>query len=89
MTAPLDGIRVMDLSRFLSGPFATQLLADYGADVISVESPRGRKLRPAGARARRAVVPGGPRKSALPNRNSASRIVFSWKDRLETNFQDR
>jgi len=50
MTAPLEGIRVIDLSRFLSGPFATQLLADYGADVISVESPRGRELRPAGAR---------------------------------------
>jgi crotonobetainyl-CoA:carnitine CoA-transferase CaiB-like acyl-CoA transferase len=47
---PLDGIRVIDLSRFLSGPFATQLLADYGADVISVESPRGRELQPAGAR---------------------------------------
>ena len=50
MTAPLDGIRVIDLSRFLSGPFCTQLLADYGADVITVESPRGRELRPAGAR---------------------------------------
>ena len=47
---PLAGIRVVDLSRFLSGPFATQLLADYGADVISVESPRGRELQPAGAR---------------------------------------
>jgi crotonobetainyl-CoA:carnitine CoA-transferase CaiB-like acyl-CoA transferase len=47
---PLEGLRVVDLSRFLSGPFATQLLADYGADVIGVESPRGRELRPAGAR---------------------------------------
>jgi crotonobetainyl-CoA:carnitine CoA-transferase CaiB-like acyl-CoA transferase len=41
---PLAGVRVIDLSRFLSGPFATQLLADYGADVIGVESPRGREL---------------------------------------------
>jgi crotonobetainyl-CoA:carnitine CoA-transferase CaiB-like acyl-CoA transferase len=37
---PLAGVRILDLSRILSGPFATMIFADLGADVIKLENPR-------------------------------------------------
>jgi crotonobetainyl-CoA:carnitine CoA-transferase CaiB-like acyl-CoA transferase len=43
--APLHSIRVLDLTRYLAGPFCTMLLSDYGADVVRVESPKGREFR--------------------------------------------
>ncbi|MGO9872967.1 MAG: CaiB/BaiF CoA transferase family protein [Acidimicrobiia bacterium] len=43
--APLAGVRVLDVSRFVSGPLCTFLLASMGAEVISVESPRASTSR--------------------------------------------
>jgi crotonobetainyl-CoA:carnitine CoA-transferase CaiB-like acyl-CoA transferase len=66
----LQGIRVVDLSRILSGPFCTVLLADMGAEVIKVEPPGGDPLRQQGA-----LVEGLSWYFAAGNRNKRSVVL--------------
>jgi crotonobetainyl-CoA:carnitine CoA-transferase CaiB-like acyl-CoA transferase len=48
---PLDGVRVVDLTTVVSGPYGTLLLSDFGADVVKVEAPSGDVARDLGPRA--------------------------------------
>lgn len=48
MTAPLEGIRVIDAASLFAGPLIASLLGDFGADVIKIEHPKGDSLRKIG-----------------------------------------
>jgi crotonobetainyl-CoA:carnitine CoA-transferase CaiB-like acyl-CoA transferase len=72
---PLSGIRVIDLTRVLSGPFSTMLLADMGADVIKIESPQGDTVRGQGQ-----LVNGLSWYFAGVNRNKRSVVLDLRKD---------
>jgi crotonobetainyl-CoA:carnitine CoA-transferase CaiB-like acyl-CoA transferase len=51
-TGPLRGIRIVDFTQALAGPFCTMLLADLGADVVKIEPPSGDMTRFSGPLAR-------------------------------------
>ena len=59
MTAPLDNVRVLDMTNFMAGPSAAAILADLGADVVKVEPLRGDTVRNGSRQPRKApgVVP--------------------------------
>src|ERR1700712_1416435 len=47
-TSALHGLRVLDFTQMMTGPFATMMLGDFGADVLKVEAPDGDPFRKSG-----------------------------------------
>jgi len=74
---PLDGIRVLDLTRFLAGPYCTMELGDFGADVIKVEPLNGDHSR---SQSLRADLVGNSYFFAAANRNKRSITLDVRKD---------
>lgn len=76
MTGALDGIRVIDLTTVILGPWAAQMLGDMGADVIKVETPAGDTTRQVGE----ARTPGMAAFFMATNRNKRSIVLDLRRD---------
>ncbi|WP_223115791.1 CaiB/BaiF CoA transferase family protein [Paracoccus amoyensis] len=72
---PLDGLRVIDLTRVLSGPFCTMILGDLGADIIKIEPPKGDPVRAQGT-----MTDGHSGYFAGFNRNKRSVVLNLYSD---------
>ena len=75
MPGPLEGFRIVDLTSVISGPLATMILADQGADVIKVETPRGGDFTRASANRR-----GGFSASFVNNNRNKRSIALDLKN---------
>ena len=71
MPGPLHGVRVVELTSVVLGPWACQILADMGADVVKIEAPRGDSNRTLGAYAN----PGMAALYLTCNRNKRSLVL--------------
>src|SRR5919205_1832261 len=74
MPGPLNGYRIVDLTSNVSGPLATMILADQGAEVIKVEAPNGGDSTRSGANRR-----GGLTASFLNNNRNKRSITLDLK----------
>lgn len=75
MTGPLTGVRIIDLTAMISGPLATMMLADQGAEVIKVENPAGGDFTRSAANRQ-----GGMSASFVNNNRNKKSIALNLKD---------
>lgn len=81
MSGPLEGLRVLDVSTMMAGPYAATLMGDLGADVIKVESPRGDDSRLLGPER------DGERSAFLSlNRSKRGVVLDLWKPEAREAF---